>query len=142
MRIVIGSDAEGMPLKETVKAYLIELGHEVVDKSEEPAADFVDSTLAVAHDLIENPDSLGFAFDLYGDGSYMAACKVKGMVACECSDERSAFMTRQHNNARLITMGSAVVGDAIARGIVREFLSEPYAGGRHQIRVDMLNKMA
>ena len=142
MRIVIGSDAEGMPLKETVKAYLLELGHEVVDKSEEPAADFVDSTLAVAHDLLENPDSLGFAFDLYGDGSYMAACKVKGMVACGCSDERSAFMTRQHNNARLITMGSAVVGDAIARGIVREFLSEPYAGGRHQIRVDMLNKMA
>ena len=142
MRIVIGSDAEGMSLKETIKAYLIELGHEVVDKSEEPAADFVDSTLAVAHDLLENPDSLGFAFDLYGDGSYMAACKVKGMVACECSDERSAFMTRQHNNARLITMGSAVVGDAIARGIVREFLSEPYAGGRHQIRVDMLNKMA
>ena len=142
MRIVIGSDAQGMPLKETVKAYLVELGHEVVDKSEEPAADFVDSTLAVAHDLLENPDSLGFAFDLYGDGSYMAACKVKGMVACECSDERSAFMTRQHNNARLITMGSAVVGDAIARGIVREFLSEPYAGGRHQIRVDMLNKMA
>ena len=142
MRIVIGSDAEGMPLKETVKAYLIELGHEVVDKSEEPAADFVDSTLAVAHDLLKNPDSLGFAFDLYGDGSYMAACKVKGMVACECSDERSAFMTRQHNNARLITMGSAVVGDEIARGIVREFLSEPYAGGRHQIRVDMLNKMA
>lgn len=142
MRIVIGSDAEGMPLKETVKAYLVELGHEVVDKSVEPAADLVDSTLAVAHDLLENPDSLGFAFDLYGDGSYMAACKVKGMVACECSDERSAFMTRQHNNARLITMGSAVVGDAIARGIVREFLSEPYAGGRHQIRVDMLNKMA
>ena len=142
MRIVIGSDAEGMPLKETVKAYLVELGPEVVDKSEEPAADLVDSTLAVASDLLENPDSLGFAFDRYGDGSYMAACKVKGMVACECSDERSAFMTRQHNNARLITMGSAVVGDEIARGIVREFLSEPYAGGRHQIRVDMLNKMA
>lgn len=142
MRIVIGSDAEGMPLKEAVKAYLIELGHAVVDKSEQPAADLVDSTLAVAHDLLENPESLGFVFDLYGDGSYMAACKVKGIVACECSDERSAFMTRQHNNARLITMGSAVVGDAIAHGIVREFLSEPYAGGRHQIRVDMLNKMA
>ena len=79
MRIVIGSDAEGMPLKETVKAYLVELGHEVVDKSEEPAADLVDSTLAVARDLLENPDSLGFAFDRYGDGSYMAACKVKGI---------------------------------------------------------------
>lgn len=142
MRVVLGSDPSGMHLKELVKAYLLELGHEVVDKSVEPAKDLVDSTLSVAYDLLDNPESLGFAFDEYGDGSYMAACKVKGMVACECSDERSAFMTRQHNNARLITMGSAVVGDAIAKGIVSEFLSEPYAGGRHQIRVDMLNKMS
>lgn len=80
MRIVIGSDAEGMPLKETVKAYLIERGDEVVDKSEQPAADFVDSATAVAHDLMDNPDSLGFAFDRYGAGSYMAACKVKGII--------------------------------------------------------------
>ncbi|MDD2588494.1 MAG: galactose-6-phosphate isomerase subunit LacA, partial [Atopobiaceae bacterium] len=142
MRIVIGSDAEGMPLKETVKAYLIERGDEVVDKSEQPAADFVDSATAVAHDLMDNPDSLGFAFDRYGAGSYMAACKVKGMIPCECSDERSAYMTRQHNNARMIVMGSGIVGPDLARGIVDEFLSEPYAGGRHQVRVDMLNKMA
>ena len=72
----------------------------------------------------------------------MTACKMKGLVACECSDERSAFMTRQHNNARLICMGAGVTGDDVARGIVDEFLSEPYAGGRHQIRVDMLDKMA
>lgn len=142
MRIVIGSDAEGTSLKEVVAAYLHELGHEVVDKTPEPAADFVDSTLAVAHDLLENPDSLGFAFDRYGAGSYMTACKVKGMIACECSDERSAYMTRQHNNARLITMGAGLVGPDLARGIVDEFLREPYAGGRHQIRVDMLNQMA
>lgn len=142
MRVVIGSDAEGMSLKRIVGDYLAELGHEVIDLTPEPAADLVDSTLAVARDLLAHPESLGFAFDRFGDGSYMAACKVKGMVACECSDERSAFMTRQHNNARLITMGSAVTGEEIARGIVREFLAEPYAGGRHQIRVDMLNAMA
>lgn len=142
MRIVIGSDADGMVLKDVVAAHLHELGHEVVDKTPQAAADFVDSTLAVAHDLLENPDSLGFAFDRYGAGSYITACKVKGMVACECSDERSAYMTRQHNNARLITMGSGLVGPDLARGIVDQFLAEPYAGGRHQIRVDMLNKMA
>lgn len=51
-------------------------------------------------------------------------------------------MTRQHNNARMIVMGSGIVGPDLARGIVDEFLSEPYAGGRHQVRVDMLNKMA
>lgn len=108
MRIVIGSDNEGMELKEVVKAYLLELGHEVVDLSEEPAADFVDSAVAVGLDLLAHPESLGFAFDRYGAGSYMAACKMKGLVACECSDERSAFMTRQHNNARLICLGAGV----------------------------------
>lgn len=142
MRIVIGSDAEGMVLKETVKAYLLELGHEVVDLSCEPAADFVDSAVAVGRDLLDHPESLGFAFDRYGAGSYMAACKVKGLVACECSDERSAFMTRQHNNARMLCLGAGITGDDVARGIVDEFLSEPYAGGRHQVRVDMLEKMA
>lgn len=142
MRTAIASDGEGMALKETVKAYLLELGHEVADLSEEPADDFVDAARAVGADLLAHPESLGFCFDRFGAGSYMTACKMKGLVACECSDERSAFMTRQHNNARLICMGAGVTGDDIARGIVDEFLSEPYAGGRHQIRVDMLNKMA
>ncbi|MCI7730392.1 galactose-6-phosphate isomerase subunit LacA [Enorma burkinafasonensis] len=142
MRVVIGSDAEGMPLKETIKQTLIEDGHEVVDLSETPAADFIDSAVAVAHDLLEHDGSLGFAFDAYGVGSYMAATRVKGMVAANISDERSAYMTREHNNARMICMGPEVVGDGVARRIAREFLSADYAAGRHQIRVDMLNKMA
>lgn len=142
MRVVLGSDADGMVLKEVVRAHLMERGDEIVDLSESPAADFVDAAVAVGDDLLKHPESLGFVFDRYGAGSYMAACNIKGLVACECSDERSAFMTRQHNNARLITMGAGVTGPDVARGIVDQFLSEPYAGGRHQIRVDMLNKMA
>lgn len=142
MRVVIGSDAEGMPLKETIKQTLIEDGHEVVDLSETPAADFIDSAVAVAHDLLEHDGSLGFAFDAYGVGSFMAATRVKGMVAANISDERSAYMTREHNNARMICMGPKVVGDEVARRIAREFLSADYAAGRHQIRIDMLNKMA
>lgn len=142
MRVVIGSDAAGMPLKELVKETLIEDGHEVVDLSETPAADFVDSACAVAADLLENEGSLGFAFDAYGVGSYMAATRVKGMVAANISDERSAYMTREHNNARMICMGPMVVGTEVAKKIAREFLAADYAGGRHQIRVDMLNKMA
>ena len=94
MRVVISSDTEGMPLKETVKQALIADGYEVVDYAEVPAADCIDSALAVAHDLLEHEDSLGFAFDGYGVGSYMAATRVKGMVAANISDERSAYMTR------------------------------------------------
>lgn len=142
MRVVIGSDAAGMPLKETIKETLVADGHEVVDLSEQPAADFVDSAVAVAHDLLDNPASLGFAFDAYGVGSYMAATRVKNMVAANISDERSAYMTREHNNSRMICMGPNVVGTEVAKKIAREFLAADYAAGRHQVRVDMLNKMA
>ena len=142
MRVVLGSDAAGMELKELVAAHLVELGHEVVDLSPEPAADFVDSATAVAHDLLEHDGSQGFAFDGYGVGSYMAATRVKGMVAANISDERSAYMTREHNHARMVCLGPKVVGPELALRIVDEFLAADYAAGRHQIRVDMLNKMA
>ena len=90
----------------------------------------------------ENEGSMGIAFDGYGAGSFMVATKVKGMVAAEVSDERSAYMTREHNNARMITIGAEIVGEELAKNIVKEFLAAHYDGGRHQIRVDMLNKMA
>ena len=87
MRVVIASDADGMSMKESIKEMLIADGHEVVDYSETPAADFVDSATAVAKDLLEHKDSQGFAFDKYGVGSYMAAVKIKGMVVANISDD-------------------------------------------------------
>ena len=128
MRVVIASDADGMSMKESIKEMLSADGHEVVDYSETPAADFVDSATAVAKDLLEHKD--------------MAAVKIKGMVVANISDERSAYMTREHNGSRMVTMGPGVVGTEGAKKIAREFLRAQYAGGRHQIRVDMLNKMA
>lgn len=142
MRVVIGSDSDGMELKELIKKKLIKEGITVVDKSETASEDFVESTLAIANDLNENEGSLGIAVDGYGAGSFITATKVKGMVAAEVSDERSAYMTRKHNNSRLITLGSKIVGDELALNIVKEFLQANYDGGRHQVRVDMLNKMA
>ena len=142
MRVVIGSDSDGMELKELIKKKLIKEGITVVDKSETASADFVESTLAIANDLNENEGSLGIAVDGYGAGSFITATKVKGMVAAEVSDERSAYMTRKHNNSRMITLGSKIVGDELALNIVKEFLQANYDGGRHQVRVDMLNKMA
>lgn len=142
MRVVIGSDRDGMKLKNVIKEDLMARGFEVVDKTETAAVDFVESTLAVVNDLKEHDDSMGIVFDAYGVGSFITATKVKGMIAAEVSDERSAYMTREHNNARLITLGSEIVGNQLALNIVKEFLAANYDGGRHQIRVDMLNKMA
>ena len=140
MAVIIGADKAGTELKETVKSYLIELGKEVVDVSKD-GQDFVDVTLAVAKEVTSNDSNLGIVVDAYGVGPFMTATKIKGMIAAEVSDERSAYMTRAHNNARMITMGSEIVGVTLAKNIVKGFLEGHYDGGRHQIRVDMLNKM-
>lgn len=141
MRVVIGSDEQGMELKKIVKNFLIEEGYDILDKSEIEAADFVDATLAVVKELLADQNTLGIVFDGYGAGSFMTATKVKGIVAAQVSDERSAYMTREHNNSRLITLGANIVGNELAKNIAKEFLNANYDGGRHQIRVDMLNKM-
>ena len=139
MKVILGSDVDGNELKDYIKNYLLENGYDVVDKSENK--DFVETTYAVAQTVLADDDSLGIVFDAYGAGSFMVATKIKGMVAAEVSDERSAYMTRGHNNSRIITIGSKIVGIEVAKNIVKGFLTAGYDGGRHQIRVDMLNKM-
>ena len=139
MKVILGSDVDGNELKDYIKNYLLENGYDVVDKSENK--DFVETTYTVAQTVLADDDSLGIVFDAYGAGSFMVATKIKGMVAAEVSDERSAYMTRGHNNSRIITIGSKIVGTEVAKNIVKGFLTAGYDGGRHQIRVDMLNKM-
>lgn len=140
MAIVVGADAAGIRLKEVVKKYLEAEGFQVVDVTEE-GQDFVDVTLAVAKEVKQAEDNLGIVIDAYGAGPFMVATKIKGMVAAEVSDERSAYMTRGHNNSRMITIGAQIVGDQLAKNIAKGFVNGKYDGGRHQIRVDMLNKM-
>lgn len=140
MTIIIGADAAGSKLKDVVKDYLVGESFEVVDVTKE-GQDFIDVTLAVATEVNEQEDNLGIVIDAYGAGPFIVATKIKGMVAAEVSDERSAYMTRGHNNSRMITMGSEIVGEGLAKNIAKGFVNGKYDGGRHQIRVDMLNKM-
>ena len=140
MAIIIGADAAGIKLKDVVKDFLVGENFEVVDVTKE-GQDFVDVTLAVAAEVNKQEENLGIVIDAYGAGPFMVATKIKGMVAAEVSDERSAYMTRGHNNSRMITMGAEIVGEGLAKNIAKGFVNGKYDGGRHQIRVDMLNKM-
>lgn len=140
MAIIIGADAAGSKLKDVVKDFLVGENFEVVDVTKE-GQDFVDVTLAVAAEVNKQEENLGIVIDAYGAGPLMVATKIKGMVAAEVSDERSAYMTRGHNNSRMITMGAEIVGEGLAKNIAKGFVNGKYDGGRHQIRVDMLNKM-
>jgi len=140
MAIIIGADGAGNKLKDVVKDFLIGENFEVVDVTEE-GKDFVDVTLAVAAEVNKQEENLGIVIDAYGAGPFMVATKIKGMVAAEVTDERSAYMTRGHNNSRMITMGAEIVGEGLAKNIAKGFVNGKYDGGRHQIRVEMLNKM-
>ncbi len=140
MAIIIGADGAGNKLKDVVKDFLVGENFEVVDVTKE-GQDFVDVTLAVAAEVNKEEQNLGIVIDAYGAGPFMVATKIKGMVAAEVSDERSAYMTRGHNNSRMITMGAEIVGEGLAKNIAKGFVNGKYDGGRHQIRVDMLNKM-
>ena len=140
MAIIIGADAAGSKLKDVVKDFLVGENFEVVDVTKE-GQDFVDVTLAVAAEVNKQAENLGIVIDAYGAGPFMVATKIKGMVAAEVSDERSAYMTRGHNNSRMITMGAEIVGEGLAKNTAKGFVNGKYDGGRHQIRVDMLNKM-
>jgi len=141
MKIILGSDKEGQELKNTIRDYLVDTNYEVEDISKEPADDFVDSVNTIVDKLYDNDDDVAIAFDAYGAGSFIVASKYKGIRPAEVADEHSAYMTRRHNNARMITLGSEIIGKELAKSIVSDFVSTEYDGGRHQVRVDMLNEM-
>lgn len=141
MKVVIGSDKDGFNLKESVKDYLQKHDYEVLDVTPEPAEDFVESSLKVTHEVLDNGIKKAVMFDRYGVGSAMASNKVKGMVTANVNEERTAHMTAMHNGAKAIALGSGVVGTDLANTIVQRYLDTEYAAGRHQVRLDMLEKM-
>lgn len=141
MKVYLSADKNGQKLKKILMTYLVEEDYEVEDLTETPAEDFVDSANLLVQKLKEDEEGYGIAVDAYGAGSFMAANKHKEIVAAEVSDEWSAHMTRRHNNARIITLGSEIVGVELAKSVAKAFVTADYDGGRHQVRVDMLNAM-
>ena len=83
----------------------------------------------------------GIILDDYGTAPFMICSKHSGIVCAQASDEHSAKMTRDHNNTSIITIGYEITGEALAKSICGVFAESDYSGGRHQVRVDMLNKM-
>lgn len=83
----------------------------------------------------------GIIIDDFGIAPFMITAKLQGIICAQLNDEHSALMTRDHNNSNIISIGSEVLGRTVAYEIMKRFSLSDYAGGRHQIRIDMLNKM-
>lgn len=142
MRVVIGSDQKGASLKDEIVSFLKEQGIEIEDLTPQGEVDFYEASIKVSQAVLEDAqNNKGIIIDEYGVGPFMVADKFKYIICAQLNDEHSAKMTRDHNNANVITMGSGIVGKDVACKIALRFCTAKYSGGRHQIRVDMLNKM-
>ncbi|MCD6155443.1 MAG: ribose 5-phosphate isomerase B [Candidatus Atribacteria bacterium] len=140
MKILLGSDHGGYFLKEDLKDFLKELGHEVIDYGTYSAdsCDYPDIAFLVATDLMAGKGDKAILVCGTGIGMCIAANKVKGVRAALCHDVFSAKASREHNNANVLTLGERVIGKGLAREIVRSWLEAEFTGGRHQRRVEKI----
>ena len=140
MRIAIGADHAGFPLKEHLVATLVRLGHDVEDRgtfSESPT-DYPLICAEVARLVVAGQADRGIIIGGSGQGEQIAANKVRGTRAALCNDLYTARMAREHNDANILTMGGRIVADQLADEIVAVWLGTPFEGGRHQRRVDQI----
>lgn len=140
MRIAIGADHAGYPLKEDLKGHLKELGHEVEDvgsHSEEPS-DYPAFCAAVGRLVRDGRADRGIVLGGSGQGEQIAANKVRGVRAALCNDLFTARLSREHNDANVLAMGGRIVAPALAREILGVWLTTEFEGGRHQRRVEQI----
>ncbi len=140
MRIAIASDHAGYALKEELKRFVQELGHEVRDfgtDSPEPV-DYPDFVVPAAEAVARGECDLGIVLGGSGNGEAMAANKVPGVRCAVCWESYTARMARQHNDANVLSLGARVIGPELAREIVRTWLDARYEGGRHDRRLAKL----
>jgi ribose 5-phosphate isomerase B len=143
MRIAIGADHAGFPLKQHLVATLARLGHVVQDRGthSEAATDYPPICADVARLVTSGKADRGIVVGGSGQGEQMAANKVHGARAALCNDLYTARMSRAHNDANVLAIGGRIVAFGLADEIVALWLDTPFDGGRHQRRVDQIAEL-
>ena len=137
MRVAIGADHAGYELKEGLAARLRDAGYDVVDLGTDSldSVDYPDFAAAVGRQVSEGKCDAGVVLDTMGIGSSMAANKVPGVRCALCHDVPTVLNSRRHNDANVLSLGSAVVPAHLARRLVTLWLSEQVEHERHLRRV-------
>jgi len=136
-RIGLGADHGGFELKESIRHYLQKQGHTLTDfgTHSKESADYPDFAQTVAQAVAEHQVDFGILVCTSGVGMSIAANKVPGIRAALVTDEETASLARQHNDANVLCLGSKHVNSDFARKIVDAFINTPFEGGRHERRV-------
>ncbi len=142
MKVAIGSDHAGYSLKESIKEWLQDREYEVLDQGTDSteSVDYPEYASRVARAVAKQEAELGILICGTGLGMSMAANNVSGIRAARCQDTYSARMARKHNNANVLTLGERVIGEGLALSVVEAFLAAEFSGGRHERRVNKIEK--
>lgn len=141
MKIAIASDHAGYQLKEDVKMWLRELGHEARDfgtHSEDPV-DYPDFAVLAAEAVSRGECDRGIVLGGSGNGEAIVANKIPGIRCALCHDVTTARLARAHNDVNMLALGQRIVGSEVARDIVRAWLETPFDSGRHQQRIEKIS---
>lgn len=141
MKIAIGSDHGGFALKEVILPLLTELGHEIDDVGcfGSDSVDYPGFADLVCDKVAGGAAEKGILICGTGIGMSMAANKHKGIRAALCSEQYTARMSREHNDANVLCIGDRVTGPGVAEEIVRTWLATPFEGGRHLRRIELFS---
>jgi len=140
MKISVGADHRGFELKEKIKKYLTDLGHQVTDfgTHSTQSVDYPDFGFKVAESVAKEKSDFGITFCWTGNGMNMVANKVKGIRSALCINEDMASLARSHNNANVLALASKFVSEEQAKKILTVWFSTEFEGGRHIPRLDKI----
>jgi ribose 5-phosphate isomerase B len=139
-KIAIGCDHAGFPLKAALTSALSAFGHEVLDKGTNGPGrvDYPDHAHAVCRAVEAGEAKFGVLVCGSGIGMSIAANRHDGIRCALVSEATSAALCRAHNDANVLALGARLIGEEAALDILRVFLSTPYEGGRHDLRLAKL----
>lgn len=143
MKYFIGADHAGIDIKAYVKELFEKKGHEVIDlgPNSKDRVDYPDFAAKVCKEVLANEGSKGILICGSGIGMSMAANKFDGIRAALCHNEYSAQMAREHNDANIICLGERVSGYGMVEAIIDAWDKASFEGGRHEGRVEKINKL-
>jgi ribose 5-phosphate isomerase B len=143
MKLAIGADHAGFVLKENLRRKLVQEGHEVVDfgTDSDASCDYPDFAQAVAREVAGGRCDRGILVCYTGIGMAMAANKVAGVRAAPAQCDEEVRLTRQHNDANVLTLGAHLVNAERAAELVYIFLNTEFQGGRHARRVAKISQL-
>lgn len=146
MKILFVSDIKNVVYKNKLIDLLVKTypnnDYQFIDVNKGIESNIVDDSInAIQYAKSLNEPFKMIIIDNFGSASFMVASKFKNIIVAQLEDEHSAKMTRDHNNTNVICIGSYNVSIGLGYNIAKKFIDSNYSGGRHQVRIDMLDKL-